>query len=359
MYTGVTPFYAKLFDIYCPGEKPGFILPFLESRTLKRLAAIWQGCGADLTQLFPSKFYHQRLDHSIGVALIIRHFTRDRKATLAWLFHDVSHTVFAHVGDVLLGDAEHQTSAEQHVSALLQHDPVIMHELQQLDIPLSDVDTYEMYAIADNPSPWLSADRLEYTLSTAVVYGNYSIEDIALMYENISVMSNERGEPELWFSDLHHAQTLWLLSIENFTLFFRHVVVMAFLGEILKRFMKQQKCSFEDLYTMTDLEVIDVLEHTDDTELSAMRTYYKTISSYQTHTTPPTTDNFTVSSLCKKRYIDPLVQTPAWNISWDVRWDTGSDVQRLSTLSVSFAQARALHLIRNEERQEIDYVLKP
>lgn len=86
---------------------------------------------------------------------------------------------------------------------------------------------------------------------------------------------------------------------------------MAFLGEILKRFMKQQKCRFEDLYTMTDLDVIDVLEHTDDTELSAMRTYYKTISSYTTHTTPPATDNFTVSSLCKKRYIDPLVQKPA------------------------------------------------
>jgi len=73
------------------------------------------------------------------------------KQTLAGLLHDISHTVFSHVGDFLLGDAVKQESSEKHTEYLLANDPVITSELSKLNISLSDVQDYTMYTIADNP----------------------------------------------------------------------------------------------------------------------------------------------------------------------------------------------------------------
>ena len=46
-------------------------------------------CGKIYSKLFDLGDYNS-LDHSIGVALIIWHFTHDKKQTLAGLFHDIA-----------------------------------------------------------------------------------------------------------------------------------------------------------------------------------------------------------------------------------------------------------------------------
>ena len=52
-----------------------------------------------------SKMYNQMwyssLDHSIAVALIIWHFTKDKKQTLSGLFHDIATPVFKHSIDFM------------------------------------------------------------------------------------------------------------------------------------------------------------------------------------------------------------------------------------------------------------------
>lgn len=169
MYPHITPDYFPLLDIYSH-EKPDFLLPFLKAPVLKRLNDISQGCGTEYCTFYTLKIPQSRLTHSIGVALIVRHFTHDQKQTLAGLFHDISHSIFSHVGDFLLGDAEHQESSEQHMNKLLSEDPIILHELKKLGISIAEVDDYTLYPIADNHGPQLSADRLEYTLSTALVF---------------------------------------------------------------------------------------------------------------------------------------------------------------------------------------------
>ncbi|MFR5131592.1 MAG: hypothetical protein ACLTDP_02610 [Terrisporobacter sp.] len=46
----------------------------------------------------------------MGVALIIWHFTKDIKQSIAGLLHDISSPAFAHVIDFLNGDHENQES---------------------------------------------------------------------------------------------------------------------------------------------------------------------------------------------------------------------------------------------------------
>ena len=46
-------------------------------------------CGTIYSDLFESDYFFSSLDHSIAVALIIWHFTHDKKQTLSGLFHDL------------------------------------------------------------------------------------------------------------------------------------------------------------------------------------------------------------------------------------------------------------------------------
>jgi hypothetical protein len=51
---------------------------------------------------------------------------------------------------------------------LISEDPIISSELKELGIGIAEVDDYTIYPIADNHGPQLSADRLEYTLSSGL-----------------------------------------------------------------------------------------------------------------------------------------------------------------------------------------------
>lgn len=261
MYPYITPDYFPLLDIYS-AEKPDFLLPFLEAPVLKRLADITQGCGTEYSQFYTFNITQSRLTHSIGVALIIRHFTHDEKQTLAGLFHDISHSIFSHVGDFLLGDPENQESSEQHMNKLLSEDPIILKELEKLGITITEVDDYTLYPIADNHGPQLSADRLEYTLSTALVFGTRTLDEIRIMYDNITTWEDEQGISELGFSDPLIAKQFALLALENDASIFssyKSVVSMYFLAEILRKMMDRQLITHEQMYIWTESQAISTL----------------------------------------------------------------------------------------------------
>ena len=310
MYPYITPDYFPLLDIYSD-EKPDFLLPFLEAPVLKRLADITQGCGTEYSKFYTFKVTQSRLTHSIGVALIIRHFTHDEKQTLAGLFHDISHSIFSHVGDFLLGDAENQESSEQHMNKLLSNDPVILRELNKLGITIPEVDDYTLYPIADNHGPQLSADRLEYTLSTALVFGTRTLDEIRIMYDNITTWEDEHGTPELGFSDPLIAKQFALLALENDASIFssyKSVVCMHFIAEILRKMMERHLITVDQMYTFTESQAISALLNSWDAELIAMWKFYEQLWTYKTYINKPESDLFIVSSKTKRRYINPLVK---------------------------------------------------
>ena len=70
-------------NILCPpSEKPDFLQKYLELSVLKRLEGISLLCGTDWTKLYNNRMRYSRLDHSIGVALIVWHFTKDKARQL-------------------------------------------------------------------------------------------------------------------------------------------------------------------------------------------------------------------------------------------------------------------------------------
>ena len=88
--------------------------------------------------------------------------------TLSGLFHDIATPVFKHCVDFLNGDYMSQESTEDLTTDIIRNSKEIMELLKRDNIDLSEVDNYHLYPIADNDTPKLSSDRLEYSLSNAL-----------------------------------------------------------------------------------------------------------------------------------------------------------------------------------------------
>ena len=75
-----------------------------------------------------------------------------------------------------------------------------MKLLERDKIKLDEVCDYHIYPIADNDTPMLSADRLEYSLSNdLIVFNTNKLEEIKEIYNDIEVQTNEKGIIELGF----------------------------------------------------------------------------------------------------------------------------------------------------------------
>ena len=87
-------------------EIPEFLVQFANTPAMLRLKQVGMHCGCEYTcfPIFKHLERYSRYDHSIGVALIIYHFTKDIKQSLAGLFHDIATPSFSHVIDFLNND---------------------------------------------------------------------------------------------------------------------------------------------------------------------------------------------------------------------------------------------------------------
>lgn len=296
----------NLIDIYSK-DFPDFIKELINTPEFKRLSNVGMNCGCEYTSfpIFSNGKEYTRYEHSIGVALIIWHFTKDIKQSIAGLLHDISSPVFAHVIDFLNGDHETQESTEEKTEEIIANSMEIQEILKKYNLSTKDVYDYHMYPIADNDSPLLSADRLEYTLGNAFYYDFKSMEEIRDMYEDLVVSVNEFGQSEISFSTLDKAIEFTCVSIENSKVYSSNVdrFAMQYLADLLKLAVNKRVISMKDLYTVED-QVISKLKK--DEELKSMWKDFTKLSQIFTSKEKPEY-GYWVNIPAKKRYINPQV----------------------------------------------------
>ena len=296
----------NLFDIYSK-EFPKFIEEIINTPEFKRLKNVGMNCGCEYTRfpIFAKGKNYTRYDHSIGVALIIWHFTKDVKQSIAGLLHDISSPVFAHVIDFLNGDHENQESTEEKTEEIIENSKEIQAILRKYNLTTKDVYDYHMYPIADNDSPLLSADRLEYTIGNSYYYGFKSMEELKDIYDDLTICKNELGEDEISFRSLDKAISFTSAALSNSKVYSSDVdrFSMQYLADLLKSAVNKKVINLDDLYT-TENEVIEKMEK--DEEIKFLFDYFKNLSQIFTSKTKPE-DGYWVNIPAKKRYINPLV----------------------------------------------------
>ena len=295
---------SKYFEILEPNF-PDWLNEYINTKEMQRLDGISVTCGTYYTDLLKFKFQYSSLAHSVAVALIVWHFSHDKKQTLAGLFHDISTPVFKHAIDFLNGDYEKQESTEELTSKIIKNSTEIMKLLKRDNISLEEVEDYKIYPIADNDTPKLSADRLEYSLSNALlVYNQANIEEIKKIYNDLEVQKNEDGVLEIGFKSKEIARDFVDLT-SKLSLIYRGNVSrfsMQFLADLVKKLNEDKFIFKEDLYNLSEKDVIEIIKKSKYKEI--FNNWVKSKKVLTSKTKPK--GKYSVCCSAKVRYIDPL-----------------------------------------------------
>ena len=293
-----------LLQIYHPAL-PGFLAPFLALPELERLRQVGMNCGCEYTSFprFQGLPESSRRHHSLGAALITWHFTRETAPTLAALFHDIATPVFAHTVDFLRGDYLAQEATEDGTGDMLRRSAALSDLLAPLGLTVEDVEDYHQYPVADNDSPRLSADRLEYTLRNILHYRFGSQEDLQRFYSDLCV-SSEDGVPELAFRSHDTARDFAIAALRCSEIYVspEDRCAMQRLSELLADAIARGVLAPEDLYGV-EPEVIRKLEA--EPETARAWNNYCALHEMVTDASAPEADRRVVKA--KKRCIDPWV----------------------------------------------------
>ena len=195
---------------------------------------------------------------------------------------------------------------------IIKNSKEIMNLLSRDNIKIEEVSDYHIYPIADNDTPMLSADRLEYTLSGGLYQVRvFELEDIKKHYGNIIIAKNEKNIDELSFKDInicenfiHDISKLWPRWIED-----EDRACMQFIADVMKWLNREGYVTIDDLYKLSEKEVIKLIENCKDSYIrNAFKNFRDATKDSVYKSDEPNDKIYCTSVKGKKRYINPLVK---------------------------------------------------
>lgn len=292
-------------------EFPEFLNDYINTPEMQKQDGISVSCGTIYSKMY-NQMWYSSLDHSVAVALIIWNFTKDKKQTLSGLFHDIATPVFKHTIDFMNKDYEKQESTEELTTKIISESKEIMALLSRDGISIDEVSDYHIYPIADNDTPRLSSDRLEYTLSNALGATEkiWKLEDIEEIYTDIMIFKNENHIDELGFKNKEIAEK-FVHTMSKLSRMYRRektVFSMQFLADIMKKMFQENLICIDDLYSLSEKEVIEKIENCNYDNISECFNIWRNATKINKSDTLPTNKYFVSIEKMKVRYINPIVQ---------------------------------------------------
>ena len=261
---------------------PTFLDKYLKAPSILRLKKVGYFCGMDYASKNIYKFheYISRYDHSLTVALLTYKLTKDKKATLAGLFHDISTPCFSHVIDYMNEDFEEQASTECYTAKIINEDTYLQSCLAADHIKLEDVIDFKKYTIVDNERPKMCADRLDGVILTGFCWTkNLTKKDITNIVSDICIFQNEDNELEIGFNNSETANRVITISksIDAFCHSNEDNYMMMLLAKITKYVISKKHLTYDSLYYYNEQEIWQILSNIDDVFLQDCINEFRTI----------------------------------------------------------------------------------
>ncbi len=233
-------------------EEP-VIIELLESAAIKRLEGISQHGYA--SQARPYNF--SRLEHSLGVFLLLRKYGASLDEQIAGLIHDAAHAVFSHTIDYVGG---RQSGGRQD-----HQDKIQAGYIKRTDIPavlakhgfdLAHILDDNNFPLKESPLPELCADRLDYSLRLARLWEKLDDSSLAKLLDNLETKNGK------WlFKDQETAKQyaeLFLFLNQNYYAGLSGAAMHESVSRYLNHALKQGYISEDDLYA-TEPEILSRL----------------------------------------------------------------------------------------------------
>ncbi|MCR1874292.1 HD domain-containing protein [Paraclostridium bifermentans] len=286
----------KIVDyIYGEFELEDVLIELINCDAVQRLKHIHQ-VGA--TYLIKKELNVNRLEHSIGVMLLIRLLGGSLKEQIAGLLHDISHTAFSHVIDFVFNNSDEDYHE-------LIFDEVVINSkipyiLNKYGYDFKEIlENEEQWTILERKAPRLCADRVDYTLRDMYKYGFTNKNEINEFLKNIQVVNGEIVTKDIesarWFLELYYTEVIdfFMNPINGYS--------YDKLSKAIKIAIDENELNLKDILK-TDNEVIDILNRSKNNKIiSLMKSLNKNVKLRINE------DKYDIFIKGKTRLIDPGV----------------------------------------------------
>lgn len=263
-----------------------------------------------------------RFDHSIGVFVLLRHYGAGLEEQIAGLLHDVSHTVFSHVGDFVFDSYFNRYSYQDDI-----------HEWHLEKIGIMDILRKHGYAdccsvhakksqrMLEQDRPDLCMDRVEYLLRGALV------DNIINESEILPIIQDLHYQDGVWFfTHADSAKKLGLVALwlsENIFGTAWNGYIYRNAADALLRSVELGLISLEDIHFSTDDVVWQKMLASDDDLIK--QSLDKVIHYRQQYDVVDQNSEYDLHLKAKCLGIDPWVKTQG-------------GIVRLSTIDLEYAK---------------------
>lgn len=282
-------------------EEP-VILEIIQSETFQRLRFIHQ-YGVTYYDKTHDEEYN-RFEHSLGVFAILRLKGCSLEEQIAGLLHDVSHTVFSHVGDFVFEKQGQEKDYQNSIHQKFLEDTRLADILSKYGYKVENMlPLKELFPALEQPLPDLCADRIDYNIQGAYYKGFITKQEAYKILEDIQfednrwVSSDENLMSKLVIFSLFMTKNCWG-GVNNF-------LSSRCLADILLKALEIGIISLDDIHYGTDEIIWEKLQSSKD---SFIVNKMKALLSFDTlYRIVGNNENFDFHIKSKFRGIDPWI----------------------------------------------------
>lgn len=242
------------------------LLELISSPAFQRLKGVHQ-YGVSYYTTHREEF--TRYDHSLGVFAVLRLKGASLQEQIAGLLHDVSHTVFSHVGDFVFAKQYQEEDYQNSIHERFLEDSGIGAILRKYSLSPSEINPLEeLFPALEQPKPNLCADRIDYNIQGAYYQKFITKEEGRQILEDLEFVDGD------WVS--HSSASIG--KIASFALFMTedcwssptNHFASHFLADALLRAIEIQLISWNDVHLGTDDDIWDRLLSSQDVVLQKL-----------------------------------------------------------------------------------------
>lgn len=276
------------------------ILDIIRSKALQRLKGIDQ---AGYFDVYIPNTHHTRFEHSLGVYILLKNYGAPLFEQIAGLIHDVSHSAFSHCIEYVFGAKNQKAHLHQDnmfSTFVLKSD--IPNILRLYDTDVSYILDEKKFPFKEKNLPDLCADRIDYSLRTAIVYKVIAKKDLRYYLHHLKTIDTQ-WVFDSYISAQRYANLFRTLNNEYYS-GLPSVTMFYTVGQYIKYALEKKYTNWQTLYT-TDKQVIKQINHSLRSDKNLQKLWKRMDNKIKVINDPK---NYESKVYVKSRLVDPLFQ---------------------------------------------------
>jgi HD superfamily phosphohydrolase len=311
----------------------GIISDAIKNKSMQRMNLVDQGGPIVYFERAP---HFARYDHCLGVWGLLKRFGAPQNEQLVGLWHDISHTAFSHVADVVFEEKNdaHSYQDKIHLWYLKNSDANNIIDSYNLELDQLDPEcgTYNML---EQDLPDMCADRIEYNLHTAYVYNIFTKEEINEILNHLHFdlieyedENNIKIEKKWYFDSVIAAKKFALLPLYFMKTVWNapySLVTYKIFSDLIRYAFKKNYLTSELFHFGTDKDILAILEKSEDEKIQESLNKLHNIE-----------DHFSLLDSTSKDY-DEIIRPKFRGIDPLVKEKKDNTAKRLTKIDKNFA----------------------